>query len=210
MQSTQPDFWNAQRENLLPREGVVEYMGRVFDPGESDALFSTLLSAIAWQNDQVVMFGKTRKLSRKVAWHGEEGFTYSYSGSSKTASPWTPALRSIRDRVEKCSGTNFNSCLLNLYHDGSEGMGWHSDDEKTLGENPVIASVSFGAERVFRLKHRGAKESKLPKEVVSVVLEHGSLLVMKGSTQHHWVHAMPKTTKITTPRINLTFRTFLG
>jgi alkylated DNA repair dioxygenase AlkB len=207
MQSIQPDLWNAREGNLLPSDGIVEYMGQVFNPGESDSLFNTLLSSIVWKNDEVVMFGKTRTLTRKVAWHGDESFSYSYSGTSKTASPWTPALRLIKERVEKCAGTGFNSCLLNLYHDGMEGMGWHSDDEKTLGEDPVIASVSFGAERVFRLKHLRSKESK---DVVSVVLEHGSLLVMKGSTQHHWVHAIPKTKKITAPRINLTFRTFLG
>ena len=135
---------------------------------------------------------------------GDAGFTYSYSGTSKTASSWTPPLLRIRERVETCCGHEFNSCLLNLYHDGSEGMGWHSDDEKTLGRNPVIASVSFGAERPFRFKHR------VTKEVVPLILESGSLLVMKGETQHHWVHALPKTKKITSPRINLTFRAFLG
>ena len=110
----------------------------------------------------------------------------------------------VKERVEQQTTQRFNSCLLNLYHDGSEGMGWHSDDEKTLGLNPVIASVSFGAERIFKLKHRKSKE------VVSVLLEQGSLLIMKGETQHHWVHTMPKTKKVTTPRINLTFRQFVG
>ena len=206
MQSLQPDFWNAKTDNLLPREGIVEYMGRIFDPAESAALFSTLLSTIAWKNDEVVMFGTTRTLPRKVAWHGEAGFTYAYSGTRKTALPWTPALSSIKERVEKCAGTGFNSCLLNLYHDGTEGMGWHSDDERTLGENPVIASVSFGDPK----QSKQSKQSQKSKEIVSVLLEHGSLLVMKGATQHHWVHAMPKTKKITAPRINLTFRFFVG
>ena len=204
MPSIQQGFWNAKEGNLLPSDGNVEYLGAILDPSESDALFTTLLSTLLWQNDQVILFGKARTLSRKVAWHGDDSFTYAYSGTSKTASPWTPELRLIKERVEKRAGTTFNSCLLNLYHDGMEGMGWHSDDEKTLGKNPVIASVSLGAERIFKLKHRGSKE------VVSVLLEHGSLLVMRGSTQHHWVHAMPKTKKVTAPRINLTFRTFLG
>ncbi|MEI6377300.1 MAG: alpha-ketoglutarate-dependent dioxygenase AlkB [bacterium] len=190
--------------NLLPRDGIVEYHGRVFSPEESAALLESLLMTTPWLPDEVILFGQKRILSRKVAWMGDTEFTYSYSGTSKTASPWTPELQLIKERVEKSAGTTFNSCLLNLYHDGMEGMGWHSDDEKTLGENPVIASVSLGAERIFKLKHRGTKE------VVSVLLEQGSLLVMKGSTQHHWVHAMPKTKKITMPRINLTFRTFLG
>lgn len=176
----------------------------LFSRAESEDLFNQLLATTPWQQDEVVIFGQRRILSRKVAWMGDAGFTYSYSGTSKTASPWTTPLLIIRERVEKLCGHAFNSCLLNLYHDGSEGMGWHSDDEKTLGRNPVIASVSLGAERIFKLKHRKSGE------VVSVLLQDGSLLVMKGETQHHWVHTMPKTKKITTPRINLTFRTFLG
>jgi alkylated DNA repair dioxygenase AlkB len=190
--------------NLLPRDGVAEYLGKICSPEEAPMLFDDLLATSPWQPDEVVLFGRKRILSRKVAWMGDAGFTYSYSGTSKTASPLTPALLLIKKRVEQQCAHRFNSCLMNLYHDGSEGMGWHSDDEKTLGRNPVIASVSFGAERVFKLKHRESKE------IVSVLLENGSLLVMKGATQHHWIHAMPKTKKITTPRINLTFRTFLG
>jgi len=190
--------------NLLPQDGLVEYFGRIFPREEGDLLFQELLSASPWECDEVVLFGQKRILSRKVAWMADAGFIYSYSGISKKASPWMPPLLSVRERVERLCGHEFNSCLLNLYHDGSEGMGWHSDDEKTLGRDPAIASVSFGAERVFKLKHRGSKE------VVSVLLEHGSLLVMKGETQHHWVHAMPKTRKISTPRINLTFRRFFG
>ena len=190
--------------NLLPRDGIVEYLGRVFSSEESDTLFHELLATSPWQEDEVILFGQKRILSRKVAWMGDAGFTYSYSGTSKTTSPWTPALMQVKERVELRTTQRFNSCLLNLYHDGSEGMGWHSDDEKTLGRNPVIASVSFGAERIFKLKHRKSKE------VVSVLLEQGSLLMMKGETQHHWVHTMPKTKKVTTPRINLTFRLFVG
>jgi alkylated DNA repair dioxygenase AlkB len=182
----------------------VEYAPLLFTRAESEDLFNQLLATTPWQQDEVVIFGQRRILPRKVAWMGDAGFTYSYSGTSKTTSPWSPALWLIRERVEQQCAHRFNSCLLNLYHDGSEGMGWHSDDEKTLGRNPVIASVSFGAERIFKLKHRKSGE------VVSVLLEDGSLLVMKGETQHHWVHTMPKTKKITTPRINLTFRTFLG
>jgi alkylated DNA repair dioxygenase AlkB len=190
--------------SLLQRDGVAEYTPSLFDCIESEELFKELLSSTPWENDEVLLFGQRRVLSRKVAWMGDTGFTYSYSGTSKTASSWTPPLLRIRERVETCCGHEFNSCLLNLYHDGSEGMGWHSDDEKTLGRNPVIASVSFGAERPFRFKHR------VTKEVVPLILESGSLLVMKGETQHHWVHALPKTKKITSPRINLTFRAFLG
>ena len=197
-------FFHPHSVNLLPRDGIVEYLGRVFSSEESDTLFHELLATSPWQPDEVILFGQKRILSRKVAWMGDAGFTYSYSGTSKTASPWTAPLKSIRELVEKLCGQAFNSCLLNLYHDGSEGMGWHSDDEKTLGRNPVIASVSFGAERPFRFKHR------LTKEVIPLILENGSLLVMKGETQHHWLHALPKTTKVKAPRINLTFRSFAG
>lgn len=195
---------NGQLLPYLPYDGIVEYIPSLFGKGESSPLFEELLAGIPWQQDEVILFGQKRILSRKVAWMGDGEFTYSYSGTSKVAAPWTPALLTIKERVESECSHEFNSCLLNLYHDGSEGMGWHSDDEKTLGENPLIASVSLGAERIFKLKHRKSGE------VVSVLLQNGSLLVMKGETQHHWVHTMPKTKKITTPRINLTFRTFLG
>lgn len=195
---------NGQLLPYLPYDGIVEYVPSLFGAGESSRLFEELLTGIPWQQDEVILFGQKRILSRKVAWMGDGEFTYSYSGTSKVAAPWTPALVTIKERVESECGYQFNSCLLNLYHHGSEGMGWHSDDEKTLGENPLIASVSLGAERIFKLKHRKSKE------VVSVLLEDGSLLVMKGATQHHWVHTMPKTKKISTPRINLTFRKFIG
>jgi alkylated DNA repair dioxygenase AlkB len=209
---TRPTGREVNQQSLFPksddplfnRDGLVEYLPLLFSPLESESLFRELLETTPWEEDEVVLFGQRRKLSRKVAWMGDAGFTYSYSGTSKTASRWTPPLILVKERVELRTDHRFNSCLLNLYHDGSEGMGWHSDDEKTLGRNPVIASVSFGAERIFKLKHRKSKE------VVSVLLEQGSLLVMKGETQHHWVHTMPKTKKVSTPRINLTFRLFVG
>lgn len=200
----QESLFKESDRPLLPYDGASEYTPSVFSGAESESLFQELLEITPWQEDEVVLFGQRRILSRKVAWMADAGFTYSYSGTSKSAFPWTPPVALVKERVERHTAQRFNSCLLNLYHDGSEGMGWHSDDEKTLGRNPVIASVSFGAERIFKLKHRESKE------VVSVLLEHGSLLVMKGKTQHHWVHTMPKTKKITTPRINLTFRMFLG
>lgn len=204
MHSSQQVLWDAGRHNLLPRDGIVEYLGKVFSRKDSQALFEDLLLTAPWQADEVILFGKRHILSRKVTWMGDAGFTYSYSGTSKTASPWTPAVLRIKECVEKLSGHVFNSCLLNLYHDGSEGMGWHSDDERTLGRNPVIASVSLGAERPFRFKHRASKE------VIPLILEDGSLLVMKGETQHHWLHALPKTKMANAPRINLTFRSFSG
>jgi alkylated DNA repair dioxygenase AlkB len=148
-----------------------------------------------------VIYGKHLVTSRKVAWYGDHNFSYTYSGTTKRALLWTKELLDLKKIVERYSGVTFNSCLLNLYHNGSEGMAWHSDDEKALGKNTNIASLSFGAERKFSFKHKRTKES------VSLVLESGSLLMMKGSTQSHWMHRLPPTTKVSRPRINLTFRT---
>ncbi|MEY4484578.1 MAG: hypothetical protein RL693_2030, partial [Verrucomicrobiota bacterium] len=130
-------------------------------------------------------------------------FSYTYSGTTKQALVWTEELRELKVLVEKFSGTSFNSCLLNLYHDGDEGMAWHSDDEKSLGRNTTIASLSFGAERKFCFKHKRTQQT------VSLMLESGSLLVMKDATQSYWLHRLPKSAKIKTPRINLTFRTIV-
>jgi len=147
--------------------------------------------------------GKHFITKRMVAWYGDAGYAYTYSNTTKQALPWTADLLQLKAIVEQHSNTRFNSCLLNLYHDGNEGMAWHSDDEKALGKNTIIASLSLGAERKFAFKH---KQTKL---TTSVVLQSGSLLVMKGSTQTHWLHALPKTTKVIRPRINLTFRTIV-
>ena len=147
------------------------------------------------------MFGKRVITKRKVAWYGDEPYKYTYSKSTKTALPWTQELQSIKYKVESLTRHNYNSCLLNLYHDGSEGMGWHSDDEPELGRNPVIASVSLGATRRFALQHKRRKDLKQKLD-----LSHGSLLVMAGETQHHWRHQVAKTTRVKSPRVNLTFR----
>jgi hypothetical protein len=200
----QASLWGDAGVNLLPHDGIVEYESQFFSREESVELFNELLATMPWEQDEVILFGQRRVLSRKVAWVGDGKFCYSYSGTSKVASPWTKPLLQIKERVERQCSHPLNSCLLNLYHDGAEGMGWHSDDEKTLGPNPLIASLSLGAERVFKLKHKQSGE------VVSINLENGSLLVMKGETQHHWVHTVPKTKKVSTPRINLTFRYFVG
>ncbi|BDS07785.1 DNA methylase [Oceaniferula spumae] len=188
-------------KNLLPSDGTVHYHGPVFSPDQADRYLHNLLADIPWKHDEARMFGKHIITARKVAWYGDANFSYTYSGTTKQALPWSDDLLSIKTRIEALTGTQFNSCLLNLYHDGGEGMAWHSDDEKSLGKNTTIASVSFGAERKFSLKH------KVSKETVSVELEHGSLLEMKGTTQTHWLHCVPKTKKVTEPRVNLTFRT---
>ena len=164
---------------------------------------NTLLNTIEWRNDEAIIFGKKIITKRKVAWYGEKPFEYTYSKVTKNALPWTDALLQLKSVIEKESGETFNSCLLNLYHSGEEGMTWHSDGEKDLKKNGAIGSLSIGAERKFSFKHKETKEK------VSLVLEHGSLLVMKGSTQTHWLHRLPPTKRITTPRVNLTFRTII-
>lgn len=190
--------------NLLPCDGTVFYHGPVLDLGEAQRFYEALLHHVPWKNDEVIVFGKHRVTARKVAWYGDSGFSYSYSGTTKQGLPWTVELLELKTLVEQLSGARFNSCLLNLYHHGGEGMGWHSDDEKSLGRNSTIASLSFGAEREFRFKHK-----RLP-ATAQVLLEHGSLLVMKDATQSHWLHSIPKSKKILTPRINLTFRCMAG
>lgn len=138
---------------------------------------------------------------RKVAWYGDEQFSYTYSNSTKVALPWTSELLTLKKAIEKVAGETFNSCLLNLYHSGEEGMAWHSDGEKDLKKEGAIASVSFGAERKFCFKHKETSEK------FEMLLPHGSLLIMKGKTQANWLHRLPPTKKILTPRVNLTFRT---
>ncbi len=190
--------------NLLPHDGTVFYMPSVFNEVESSLIFTTLLSEADWQHDVVKIFGKVHITSRKVAWYGDEDFSYSYSNSTKVALPWTKTLFEVKQRVEQHCATKFNSCLLNLYHNGNEGMGWHSDDERVLGINPQIASVSFGAPRKFLFKHKKSDEG------ISMILENGSVLLMKDETQHFWKHTLPKSRRVHHPRINLTFRKFIG
>jgi alkylated DNA repair dioxygenase AlkB len=188
-------------QNILPKDGTVNYYGKIFSLGESNHYLNNLLSNIEWKNDEAVIFGKLIITKRKVAWYGDVEFEYTYSNRTKKALPWTKELLELKTKLEIETGESFNSCLLNLYHTGEEGMAWHSDGEKDLKENGAIGSLSFGAERKFSFKHKSTKET------VSVILEHGSLLVMKDSTQTHWLHRLPPTTKTLKPRVNLTFRT---
>ncbi len=188
-------------KNLLPYDGEVIYFGKVIDISEANRYFEILLRDIQWKNDEAKIFGKHYITKRKAAWYGDSEFDYTYSNTTKRALPWTTELLELKHITEHICGTEFNSCLLNLYHTGDEGMAWHSDDEKALGKNTVIASFSLGAERKFAFKHKHTKEA------VPIQLENGSLLIMKGTTQTHWHHSLPKTKKVTEPRINLTFRT---
>jgi len=170
-------------------------------PEEAAGLFAELRRTIDWQQESILMFGRRVLVPRLVAWHGDPGASYTYSGTPHQPLPWTPPLARIRDRAAELCGARFNAVLLNLYRDGGDGMGWHADDEAELGRDPVIASVSFGATRRFCLRHRKRRNLKL-----DVPLPHGSLLCMSGPTQHHWLHALPKTRAAVGERINLTFR----
>jgi alkylated DNA repair dioxygenase AlkB len=196
-------FKDDPTANLLPFDGTANYYGPVFTEAEAQLYFAALLNGVRWKNDETVIFGKHIVTARKVAWYGDSHYSYTYSGTTKQALLWIPELLSIKSIVERLTGSKFNSCLLNLYHDGNEGMAWHSDDEKMLGPNSPIASLSFGAERKFCFKHKSRPET------VSIFLESGSLLVMRGATQTNWLHSVPKSKKIKTPRINLTFRTIV-
>jgi len=196
-------FKNEIPVNLLPFDGIVNYYGKVMEQQQSQLYLDSLMQTIEWKNDEAVIFGKHIITKRKAAWYANTNFEYTYSNRTKLALSWTKELLELKNLVDKKTGCVFNSCLLNLYHNGDEGMAWHSDDEKTLVTDSPIASLSFGAERKFMMRH------KQNKETLSMMLESGSLLVMKGSTQTHWQHSLPKSKKILTPRINLTFRMLL-
>ncbi|BDD12468.1 DNA methylase (plasmid) [Fulvitalea axinellae] len=194
------NLFDSEPRNILPYDGETIYYGKVLDRPTADTCFDRLIENIEWRHDEVMMFGRKITTARETAWYGDKPYRYVYSGIGRVALPWTQEIRKLKELAEKICGEPFNSCLLNLYHDGSQGMAWHSDNESTLEPGAAIASFSFGAERKFSLKHNDSKQS------VSVVLEHGGLLVMRGSTQDYWKHCLPKTKKVTRPRINLTFR----
>ncbi|WP_339922104.1 alpha-ketoglutarate-dependent dioxygenase AlkB [uncultured Cyclobacterium sp.] len=191
-------------KNLLPYGGTANYYGKIFDQKRANEFLSILMQTIEWKNDEAIIFGKKIITKRKVAWYGEEAFEYTYSKTTKSALPWTQALLELKQAIETLTEETFNSCLLNLYHDGNEGMAWHSDGEKDLKKQGAIASLSFGAERKFSFKH---KETKAKSELI---LENGSLLIMKGETQTNWLHRLPPTKRIFSPRVNLTFRTIVS
>lgn len=197
------DLFTPQGQNLLPRDGEAVYLGPLVSSDAADAVFDALMGEIDFQHDRVKLYGREIITRRKVAWHGDAPYQYTYSHNTKTALPWTPTLKEIKAQVEANSGDSFNCCLLNLYHSGEEGMAWHADDEKELAANSAIASVSLGAERRFVFRH------KIHKEKTELRLETGSLLVMRGETQTHWEHSLPVMKRVKAPRINLTFRTII-
>jgi alkylated DNA repair dioxygenase AlkB len=193
-------FNDSHSHNLLNEDGNVYYYGVVISAVQANNFYKVLLETIDWKNDEAYMFGKHIITKRKVAWYGDNEFEYTYSNITKRALLWTAELRELKQLVERHTKASYNSCLLNLYHSGDEGMAWHSDDESDLVENASIASMTFGAKRKFSFKH------KIKKQKIDVELEHGSLLEMSGCTQKFWLHRLPPTTKVHTPRINLTFR----
>lgn len=193
-------FPSNPTENLLPYDGTVNYFGKILSQEEANQYYNILLNNIEWRNDEALIFGKHIITARKVAWYADANFPYSYSNTTKQALAWTKELLELKIISEQLTNEKYNSCLLNLYHNGNEGMAYHSDDETALRKNGAIASLSLGAERKFLFKHKSNKQT------ISMLLEHGSLLVMKDETQTNWLHRLPTTTKIITPRINLTFR----
>lgn len=197
------DYKADATKNWLPKDGTVNYYGKVFLQEEADRYFENLLQNIGWRNDEAIIYGKKIVTKRKVAWYGDRPYEYTYSKTTKSALPWTKELLELKSIIEERSGETFNSCLLNLYHDGSEGMAWHSDAERDLKKDGAIGSVSFGAERKFSFKHKQTEEK------VELLLEHGSLLVMKDTTQTYWLHRLPPGKQVTGARVNLTFRTIV-
>lgn len=185
----------------LPDADIILY-NSFFSEEEANKLFKSLQDSIQWQQDQIKFYGKTFNVPRLSALYGYEGKSYTYSGITMNPYEWTSDLLHIKNRIETIAEMEFTTCLLNYYRDGNDGNNWHQDNEKELGENPIIGSVSFGETRPFQLKHIFKKELKK----VDIPLSHGSFLLMKGTTQHFWKHKIPKTSKVINPRINLTFR----
>jgi len=187
--------------NIEIPDGSLRLYPHFIKPEKADNYFRWLMDNINWKQESVFLYGKEHNVPRLSAWYGDEGKSYEYSGVRAEAISWNPILISIKEKIETISGTKYNSVLVNLYRDGSDGVAWHSDDEPELGADPIIASISFGEARQFQLKHK--KQRDLTK---SLVLPHGSLLLMGKKTQLNWLHQVPKSKRTLDPRINLTFR----
>lgn len=200
MQHSLFDSLPDPQTNVLPYDGEVILLSGILSKQEAERAFIRLQTTIDWKSDEVIVFNKRIVTRRKYAWYGDKPYSYTYSGIERTALPWTDELIYLKTEIEKLSGNSFNSCLLNFYHDGQDGMGWHSDDEPELVPLATIASLSLGESRRFLFKHKRSGEKR------EVVLPPGSLLLMKGEVQQHWLHSLPKTMKSRHPRINLTFR----
>ena len=184
-------------------DAELHYRPQFFPKPTADRLLQELMEKIEWTQNKIRFYGKESLVPRLEAWYGDHGKSYAYSGIQMNPKPWTKELVEIKEAIEKEASVPFNSVLINYYRDGKDRVAWHSDDEKELGQNPIIGSVSLGAERKFKLRHKKYKENGLKTEIM---LQHGSFLLMKGPTQHHWMHEIPRTAKPIGPRINLTFR----
>lgn len=200
MNSNQQSLFTDPDINHLPCDGDVRYWGSIYSRPVADQWAERLLSEIHWQPDEAMMYGKRIVTRRQYAWYADELFEYTYSGVNRRAQHWIPLIKTLKFDVEQKTGQHYNSCLLNLYPDGDSGMAWHSDDERELRLHGSIAALSFGATRRFVMKHRATQEK------VEFALNSGDLLEMRGQTQHHWLHSVPKTKKVSTPRVSLTFR----
>lgn len=186
--------------NIINKDGEAIYYGCIFNDEQIDAFFNDLSNKVQWANESLIMFGKEITIKRKAAFYADKGIQYTYSKKTKKGMDWLPVIEKLKWEAEKYTQQKYNACLLNYYHNGQEGMGWHADNEPEIIPNSSIASISIGASRKFSFKHRESKET------ISILLENGSLIEMKGPLQNYWLHALPKTAKIITPRINLTFR----
>jgi alkylated DNA repair dioxygenase AlkB len=188
-------------QNLAPVDGELYLIKQFYHPANTDRLFQQLRSELAWQEESIFLFGRWVKVPRLMCWYGDSQACYQYSHVLHQPLPWTASLKNIKRDIEQASGYTFNSVLGNLYRDGNDSMGCHADDEKELGRNPVIASLSLGDSRVLKFRHLQRRI------VLDALLEHGDLLIMADTLQHHWQHQLPKTRQPKTARINLTFRT---
>ena len=184
-------------------DAEIRYFPTFFTPSKADFLLDQLLRTIEWKQNTIKMYGKENPVPRLEAWYGDKGKSYAYSGIKMEPRPWTDDLLFIKKSIEAKAGVIFNSVLINYYRNGQDRVAWHSDDEKELGRNPIIASVSLGAERNFKLRHKHYKSNDQKEQII---LNHGSFLLMEGTTQHNWMHEIPRTAKPIGPRINLTFR----
>lgn len=198
-----PGFLSRNDSNLLPQDGILEYFYPFYDQDESLNLFRSLLAHTKWKEEQINIFGKISPIPRLTAWYGDSGKTYTYSRIKMNPNPWTSELLSIKQKVESHTGLVFDSLLLNLYRDQNDHVSWHADDEKELGSNPAIASLSFGETRKFQIKHKFEKNI----EMITLNLESGSLVVMKAEMQEYWLHRIAPSKSQLDSRINLTFRT---
>lgn len=200
----QQSFLYSDDPNLIPFQGETVFYPEFFSREVADYYLEKLKTTLDWKQEPIRMFGKLVMQPRLTALYGDEDRPYGYSGISMTPGIWTAELKQMKDKLREFTGIEFTHVLCNYYRDGQDSMGWHRDNEAVLGKNPSIASVTFGATRMFQIRHYETKGHK-----IQIPLTHGSLLMMSGESQHHWEHQIPKTKKTLGPRINLTFRKLL-